>query len=185
MRTWGAPPGSIPGSSTTTGDGVSDVSLVSGPLPVVVLVVGGLALLVLLARRGRRQLVTVVVAVVLGAVVFLGLNWLVTTALARLPEPLPAVVRAWVAAVVLAVGNLAGTSAGRKVTALASGLVVLVATGSQINGYFAEYPTLGALTDSADAGVSPLTGAVRRPSLAEPTPAVDRWTGPPAGPARS
>ena len=131
MRTWGAPPGSIPGSSTTTGDGVSDVSLVSGPLPVVVLVVGGPALLVLLARRGRRQLVTVVVAVVPCAVVFLGLDWLVTTALALFPEPLPAVVRAWVAvgvaAVVLAVGNLAGTSAGRKVTALASGLVVLVA----------------------------------------------------------
>ena len=74
---------------------------------------------------------------------------------------------AWIALavgiLVLVVGNLVGTSVGRKVLAIASGLVVLLAAGSQINIYFAYYPTVGALTGS-EADVSPLTGTAQRPS---------------------
>ena len=76
----------------------------------------------------------------------------------------------------LVVGNLVGTSVGRKVLAVACGLVVLVAAGSQINSYFAYYPTVGALTGS-EAEVSALTGTAQRPSQAVTDPGrrpVDR-----------
>ena len=47
---------------------------------------------------------------------------------------------AWIAvgvgALVLVVGGLVGTYLGRKLLAVACGLVVLVAAGSQINRYF-------------------------------------------------
>ena len=164
---------------------MNDVSLVDGPLPVALLLAGGIALLVLLARRGRTALATAVAAVVATVAVLLGLNWLVTTALSLFPEPLPLVVTASiavaVAAVVLAVGNLVGTSTGRKLVALGSGLVVLVAAGGQINAYFAAYPTLGALDGQADSGVSPLTGAVKQRSVPVSSPVVDRWKGPATG----
>jgi S-formylglutathione hydrolase FrmB len=166
---------------------VSDVSLVSGPVPVVVLVAGALALLVLLgllARRGRLALVTVGAALGVALVTFLGLGWMVTRGLGLLPDALPAEVTAWIAvaagAVVLVLGNLVGTAVGRKLLAIGCGFLVLLTTGSRINDYFAEYPTVGALTGTA-AEVSPLTGAVRRPSQALDSPVVDRWSGPAAG----
>lgn len=167
-----------------SGSPMSDISLIAGAVPIVVLVAGVLALLVLLARRGRAAAVTVVVAGAVAAVTFLGLNWLVTTGLNLFPDPLPTSVRAWLAlaaaAVVLVVGNLVGTRVGRKLLSIGCGVVVLLTAGSQINNYFAEYPTLGAL--AGDAGdVSPLTGAVRQPSQSVATPVVARWPGPATG----
>jgi S-formylglutathione hydrolase FrmB len=162
---------------------MADVSLIDGAVPVVVLVAAGLALLLLLARRGRTALVTVAMSAGVAIVTFLGLDWLVTRALNLFPEALPTPVTTWLAVaagtVVLVVGNLVGTSTGRKLLAIACGLVVLLAAGSQINIYFAEYPTVGAL--AGDEEVSPLTGTVRQPSQAVGTPVVDRWTGPATG----
>jgi S-formylglutathione hydrolase FrmB len=166
---------------------MSEISLINGAVPVIVLVAGGVALLlllVLLVRRGRLAIVTAVVAVAVTAVAFLGLGWLVTQGLDLFPEALPEPVTAWIAvglgALVLVVGGLVGTSLGRKLLAVACGLVVLVAAGSQINRYFAYYPTVGALTGS-EADVSVLTGAAQRPSQAVASPVVDRWTGPATG----
>jgi S-formylglutathione hydrolase FrmB len=163
---------------------MSDVSLITGPVPVVVLVAGGLALLALLARRGRAALTAVAVAVAVAVVAFLGLDWLVTTELELFPDPLPTPVTAWLAvaagAVVLVIGNLVGTGVGRKLLAIGCGLVVLLAAGSQINDYFAEYPTLGALAGT-EGDVSPLTGAVRQPSQSVDTPVAARWRGPATG----
>ena len=163
---------------------MSEVSLITGAVPVVVLVAGAIALLVLLARRGRVALITVVVAVAVAVGAFLGLGWLVTQGLDLFPDALPTPVAAWIAlaaaAVVLVVGNLVGTGTGRKLLAIGCGFLVLVATGSQVNSYFAEYPTLGALTGTADE-VSPLTGTVKQPSKAVTTPVVGRWTGPATG----
>ena len=163
---------------------MADISVIDGPVPVVVLILGAIALLILLARRGRTALVTLAVAVVVAVVTFLGLNWLLTRGLSLFPETLPTVVLFWISlgvgAVVLAVGNLVGTAAGRKVLAICSGVAVLLAAGSQINIYFAEYPTVGALAGSTG-DVSPLTGSVQRPSANAATPVVDRWTGPATG----
>jgi len=69
---------------------MDDISLISGAVPVVVLVLGGLGLvvlLVLLVRAGRIAAVTAVVAVAVGVVVMLGVNWLVTRGLGLFPEP--------------------------------------------------------------------------------------------------
>ena len=162
--------------------------MINGAVPVIVLVAAGLALLallVLLVRRRRIAVVTAVAAVAVAAVAFLGLNWLLTEVLGLFPEALPEPVTAWIAvgigALVLAVGgSLVGTSIGRKLLAVACGLVVLAAAGSQINRYFAYYPTVGALTGS-EADVSALTGAARRSSQAVASPVVDRWTGPATG----
>jgi S-formylglutathione hydrolase FrmB len=163
---------------------MSDISLITGAIPVVVLVAGGIALLVLLARRGRVALIIAVVAVAVAALAFLGLGWLVTQGLDLFPDALPTPVTVWIAvaaaAVVLVVGNLVGTGTGRKLLAIGCGFVVLLAAGSQINTYFAEYPTLGALTGT-EAEVSPLTGTARQPSQAVATPVVNRWTGPATG----
>lgn len=163
---------------------MGDVSLITGAVPIVVLVLGAVALLVLLARRGRGALVTVAVAVAVAVVAFLTLDWLVTSGLNLFPDVLPGAVKAWLAVaagtVVLVAGSFVGTSVGRKLLALGSGLAVLLAAGSQINMYFAEYPTLGALAGSAG-DVSPLTGVVRRPSQPQATLVVARWTGPATG----
>ena len=163
---------------------MSDVSLISGPVPLVVLVLGAVALLVLvvlLLRRRRAAAVTVVAAVAVAAVVLLGLDWLVTSGLQLFPEALPGLVTSWIAAgaaaVVLVVGNLVRTPTGTKLLSVGCGLAVLLASGSQINNYFAQYPTLGALTGSAG-DVSPLTGTTRQPSQAVTSPVVSRWTGP-------
>ena len=140
--------------------------------------------MILLARRGRTALVTVVIAAGVALVTLLGLNWLLTRGLSLFPETLPTVVTLWIslgtAAVVLVVGNLVGTTVGRKVLAVGSGLAVLLAAGSQINVYFAEYPTW-ARSRVRKADVSPLTGTEQRPSASVATPVVDRWTGPATG----
>jgi S-formylglutathione hydrolase FrmB len=163
---------------------MADISVIDGPLPVVVLVLGAVGLLFLLARRGRTALGVLGVAVLVAVVTFLGLNWLLTRGLSLFPETLPTIVTLWISlavgAVVLAVGNLVGTGVGRKVLAVVSALVVALAAGSQINIYFAEYPTLGALAGSAG-DVSPLTGTAKRPSADVASPVVDRWTGPATG----
>ncbi len=39
-----------------------DISVIDGSVPVVVLIVGAIALMILLARRGRAALVTVAIA---------------------------------------------------------------------------------------------------------------------------
>ena len=164
---------------------MTDVSIIAGVVPVLVLIAGAAGLLFLLARRGRPALVTVAAAVGVALVAFLGINWVVTSGLNLFPEDLPGSVTAWLAVafggLVLTVGSLVGTSVRRKVTALVSGLAVVLAAGSQINIYFAQYPTLGALAGDADTGASPLTGAAKRPSRSEPTAVVDRWTGPATG----
>ena len=163
---------------------MADISVINGSVPVVVLIVGAIALVILLARRGRAALVTVAIAAGVALVTLLGLNWLLTRGLSLFPETLPTVVTLWIslgtAVVVLIVGNLVGTTVGRKVLAVGSGLAVLLAAGSQINVYFAEYPTLGALA-GAQGDVSPLTGTEQRPSASVATPVVDRWTGPATG----
>ena len=166
---------------------MSNVSLIYGVVPLLALALGAAGLLVLvllLARRRRVALVTVTVAVAVTVVALLGLNWLVTDGLELFPDPLPLLVVAWLAlaagALVLVVGNLVGTRTGAKLLAIGCGLAVLLATGSQINNYFAEYPTVGALTGSAGQ-VSALTGAVHQPSQPVTTPVVDRWTGPATG----
>lgn len=161
-----------------------DVSLTDGPVPAVVLVLGGVALVVLLWRRGRSALVGPVVAVLVGLLVYLALNWLVVDVLGLVPEALPDAVTLWIAvaaaALVLAGTNLVRATLGRRLLALLCALLVLLTAGSQINTYFSQYPTLAALV-GADDSVQDFRGVPGRRSVAEPGPAVQRWTGTPSG----
>ena len=97
---------------------MADISVIDGSVPVVVLIVGAIALVILLARRGRAALVTVAIAAGVALVTLLGLNWLLTRGLNLFPETLPTVVTLWIslgtAAVVLVVGNLVGTRSGGR-----------------------------------------------------------------------
>lgn len=165
---------------------MGSVSLLTGWLPITVLVLGGIALILLLARRGRASLVTVVVAVLVAALTFVVLNPLIVNVLDLLPEPLPETVLVWISlavgGVALAIGNLFGTGWGRKIVALVCGVVLLAAAGSQVNVYFEEYPTIAALGGDPAAGALP--GGSGHPSTAQTTPVAARWNNGPTGPSR-
>jgi S-formylglutathione hydrolase FrmB len=166
---------------------MDELSLIDGPVPVALLALGAAAALVLLVRPGRHPLVTALVAVVLAALTLIGLNWLITSVLDLLPEPLPLAVVSWsavaVAAVVFVVGSVVRVRPRRRVVAVACGLVVLLAVGSQINGYFAEYPTLGVLLGEETEGITPFPGKpAALESAPEATPVVARFRSEP-GPA--
>ncbi|MCE3552949.1 esterase family protein [Pseudonocardia sp. RS11V-5] len=158
------------------------LSLVDGWLPIVLLAVGGLAAFGLLTRWGRGAVAAAVVAVLVAALVFAGLNLLVVNQLALVPEPLPRQVLLWVAigsgGVVLALGSLFGTRPGRKVLALVCGLLVVVAAASQVNVYYEQYPTLAALAGTDERS---FTGGHGAPSRSMTTPVATRWKGPATG----
>jgi len=161
---------------------VMGVSLVDGWVPPVLLGVGAAALFWLLVRWSRGALVTLVLALLLSALTFLGLNPLVLRVLDLVPDPLPERVLVWISVgvfgLVLAVGGLIHTRAWRKVLSVACGIVVLAAAGSQVNVYFQQYPTLGALLsadDPVDSGA--LAGGRGAASKPMPTPVVQRWKG--------
>ncbi|GAA4539923.1 alpha/beta hydrolase [Pseudonocardia xishanensis] len=158
------------------------VSLVDGWLPPVLLALGALGLVGLLARRGRGALVALLVAVLLAGLTYAGLNPLAVDELGLVPDPLPSSVLLWIAVAVgglaLAVGSLVGTSVGRTVLALVCGLAVLVASGSQINVYFQQFPTLGTLLTGGDPeDEQSLAGGRGAASRSMNTPVVQRWTG--------
>jgi len=163
-----------------------DVSLVDGWLPPVLLVLGALGLIGLLARVGRGAVVTLLVAVLVAGLVYAGLNPLAVDELGLVPDPLPRSVLLWAAVAIgglaLTIGSLVGTRAGRKVLALVCGLLVLVASGSQINVYFEQYPTLGTLLTGGEAeDEQSLAGGRGAASRSMGSPVVDRWTGPATG----
>ncbi len=160
---------------------MDDLSLTDGVVPIVLLVAGGVALVLLLARRMTRAwVVTVGLAAFAVVLIGIGLNWLVTDLLELTPEDLSGSVVTWIAvavgAIVLAAGSLIGTPPGRKVLGLVCGVVLLVTAGSQINAYFDEYPTVGALTGADTGEVDAFRDSPGRASSAsEDTPVVDRW----------
>lgn len=167
---------------------MADLSLISGWLPTILLVLGGISLFLLFARGGRTSAITVVIAVVLALLTYFTLNWFVNTVFDVLPEPLPSEVRLWMAVgvgvFVLGVGSMIASSVGRKVTAIVCTVVALVTVGSQINIYFEEYPTLGTLVTSDENDVSAFAAANNLRSQNETTPVVSRWTGKNSGHSR-
>ncbi|WP_098960290.1 alpha/beta hydrolase-fold protein [Pseudonocardia sp. N23] len=160
---------------------MSDLSLINGWVPIVLLVLGGIALFVLFARGGRASVITIAIAAVLALLTYFLLNWLVLTVFDVLPEPLPGDVRLWIAVgvgvFVLGVGSMVASSVGRKVTAIVCTVVALVTVGSQINVYFEEYPTVGTLVSSDEPSVFAGSNGLR--SASETTPVTTRWKGTP------
>ncbi len=143
------------------------VSLVDGPVPVSLLVVGLLAVVVLVVRRA---FIAPLVALLVGEVVFLSVDWLVTRVLRLSPEPLPATVRMWLglgaAVVVLVVGSFFCTGRRRKVVAGIAGVLALVMVASRVNVYFEEYPDVAALLGDSDSGNGSRVDTVEIPGTA-------------------
>lgn len=162
--------------------GPSALSLVDGPLPVVLLALGALGLTgVLAARRfdaGWWRWIGA--ALLVGAVVALTVNPLLVDLLALFPEPIPGPVVNWLAAgaavVVLVIGALRHTTVARKLLALGSGALVLLTVGSQVNVAFAEYPTLGDLLYGG-VDVSAFAPGASGGSGPETVPVAERWPG--------
>lgn len=127
-----------------------DWSLVGGVVPGVVVIVGALALVYLLARRSRRWwLVQVPVAALVSAGLVLLTAYLVNDVFQLFPDPLPTEVLIWtgvaIFALLLAVMRLAGGRWYASTASLVAALLVVLTCGAQINTFYAQYPTVGAL----------------------------------------
>ncbi|HET6706278.1 alpha/beta hydrolase [Amycolatopsis sp.] len=164
-----------------------DLSLITGPIPVVTAVAGAVALLSLAVRKGRRWWTRVLPAVVLAcAVVVAGATYLVDHVWKPWPEPLPLVLAVWAGATLvaasLAVARLRTGRWYRRVLAVAAALVVLASAGTAANAYFGFYPTSrAALEVFANTRVG-LDAAARPPSSVVEVPAggklADVWRKP-------
>lgn len=174
-----------------------DLSVVSGPVPVAVLVAGLAALAGLAARRGRSWWLRVVpLAVVVGGVCAAVVALVVDVLWRPFPDPLPWVALLWtglaVAALTLAVARfrLAPPSGGIASLLLPSAAAALVVvTGlSQVNQLYYAYPTLRSALGLAPTQQVPIhTVAPRQPQVvtAPPgTPLAGVWTAPAGMPSR-
>ncbi|MBG6140559.1 alpha/beta hydrolase [Longispora fulva] len=124
-------------------------SLVRGPLPIVVTVLGLCCLALLLARRGRTWWTWVVpiAAVAAGGLAY-GVKYASDNWVKPFPDALPDSLIAWGGATLLAAG-LAGAAFPRlrwrgRVAVLLAVLPVLAMSALQINKVYAFYPTLRA-----------------------------------------
>jgi enterochelin esterase-like enzyme len=128
-------------------DSVLSWSLISGALPIVVLVAGTAALAFLIAAgTGRRWWARVVPIVLVDSLALVGAAMLVLAVLRPFPDPLPAVVWWSAAAVVVAVG-IAGAAfrrpgLRRRIVVSSTLVLVLVAAANQVNVHFAQFPTV-------------------------------------------
>ena len=169
---------------------LGQLSLLSGWLPVVILVLGALALGWLLLRRDRRHLLRTVPVVLAAALVLtIVLRYIVQNVWRPFPDALPLPIYASVGVGLLGV-LLAGPRlrhargwCSRGLTVLTV-LVVVVAATAQVNHFFRAYPTVAAAVGKAPMNEVPFssvpgpqTGAVSG------TPLSSSWTAPDGMPA--
>lgn len=122
-----------------------DLSLISGPVPVLVLVAGWVAFLALAIRRGqgwwsrRVPLAAAIGLAATGTLVFV-----VQVLWQPFPDPLPGTSVLWTGLIAsaLALALLRPVRWRVKAVALVAVLIVAVTGSAQINQYFAAYPTL-------------------------------------------
>ncbi len=128
-----------------------DWSLVSGVIPPVLLVAGGVALAFLLSRRRDRRWWRFVVVPSAVAGVGVGATMAAIAVAAPFPDPVPVVVWWSLAAVLLAVSAAGMLAAGRprgvgfRASVVVAAVLVAAAAGNQVNVYFAQFPTARAL----------------------------------------
>ena len=161
-----------------------DITLLTGPLPWVLLVLGAAGLVFLIVRRGPRWWWTrMVPIVVLGGLALAAfLDWVIDDALHLFPEPVPFIVPAYIAVIVGAVALMIGWQFGRprwwqRVLAVLAAILVTATSANLINQHFQYYPTLGALfgvTDSPEISL-PDVGSTT-PTVNPPGPLIDSFT---------
>ncbi|WP_372405847.1 alpha/beta hydrolase [Streptomyces luteireticuli] len=131
---------------TVIAAGPLDWSLVTGWIPVVLIVLGLAALAALLLSRRRRWWTRwAPAAVLLAVLVTLALRWAVDDWLQPFPDPLPADVVLWtgvaVLGVCLALFRIPLLRPRYWAGAVLCGLLVVLLGASQINRHFDQYPT--------------------------------------------
>ncbi|WP_104092411.1 alpha/beta hydrolase family protein [Arthrobacter sp. GMC3] len=142
---------------------VYGLSLLSGPLPIISVILGGVALAFLVVRRSVKWWLFALVCAGLAAAVSFAGGWAVIHLWYWWPEDLPNTVLLYVGIIVwavflgcaTAVGGLmrhrrsgAGTlrtSVVRATAAVAAMAIVATVGALQINAYFGQYPTVGSL----------------------------------------
>jgi S-formylglutathione hydrolase FrmB len=165
---------------------VLDVSLLTGTLPAVVLVVAGLAAAFLLLSPGRRRWMRVLPAVLAGAAVATALVAVVVDRRWRpFPDPLPmrvlvAIGAALAALALAAAGWWRYRWVGRAVGVLAA-VAVLIGAALSVNAYFRAYPTLRTALQLAPADEVAFADVPARVPLvgASGAPLDRAWTPPP------
>jgi len=168
-----------------------ELSLISGPVPVVVAVCGVAAGVFLLVARRRTWWTRVVpVSVAACGLLAVGVAVVVDHVWRPFPEPLPTIVPAalgvGVLGVVLAVARWRHGRWPSRVLGAVSALVLVVSGLSGVNQYFGEYSTLGAALKSND--TVELDVAAKPAPDVLPVPAgktlADVWTPPADLPTR-
>lgn len=186
---------------------IHELSLISGPLPVIFRLLGAAAVAFLLVRRSRRWWLFAAATAAASCLVSMAACWAVIHVFYWWPEDLPAAVVAIVALVlwVLVLGSTTalaglrrrrpsrssrpGRAAGipvlRRVLAVVSTLLVLLLAGVQFNAVFGQYPTVGSLLNaqlaiSTAPPPAPQYGAASRYMSASVS---ERWTAPAGLPA--
>ena len=163
-----------------------DLGITQGPVLIAVYAVALAAVVLLVVRRPgrrwtrRRWFVAVAIWAVLGAVVGLGLTWLLSDHLDLFGADLTPVVRVWIAVGFAAFGIAIVSmrrASWRRVVASALALVLFVLTTAMaVNVDFGQYPTVrSALGISAieDASSQPLPAAT-----GSAAPSLDSWAAP-------
>jgi len=151
------------------------IELASGPVPVVALGVGALALAYLLIRRSPKWWIFAAASAVASAAAAMALCWAVINVWYWWPEDLPDTIVVCVGFAVWGLvlglttallglgravrhartarhgvsGELRKTSPVRRLTAVVAAVAVLSVSALQINAYFGEYPTVGSLVNGA------------------------------------
>lgn len=165
-----------------------DWSLLDGIIPGTAVLIGAIALVFLLARTGRSWwLAKVPLAALASAALVIGAAWFVNDVLQLFPDELPREVLLWIGAavfaVILAVLRFWGSGWGNRIGGVVAALLVVVAAGSQVNIYYGQYPTVGALVGTTKPELTDFAKVQGRHKAIEPVDGrtlEEIWT-PPAG----
>ncbi|WP_308123747.1 alpha/beta hydrolase-fold protein [Rhodococcus sp. BP-316] len=162
-----------------------DTSLVSGPVPIVVTVVGVLGLVWLVLARRRRHLTRAVPVAVSVAAVLTVAAWFGIEKIWRVfPDPVETSVYVWVGLGVLGLfllvpRMLAATRWWTRVVTVIATVAVVATSALQVNLVFDAYPTVGTalgISSVQEVDVDDVTGRTADPITGTPLASV--WTAP-------
>ncbi|MCS5714439.1 alpha/beta hydrolase-fold protein [Herbiconiux sp. CPCC 205716] len=168
-----------------------DIGIISGPFVIVVYALAAVAAVLLIAVRPStkwrraRWLGTAAVALGVGALIGVGLTWLLSDTLNLFGAELTPVVRGWIAVgfagILLALVSLWRASWRRVIASLLAVLLFAGTTAMSINIDFGQYPTVRTAL-----GISSIDGTLptRPTASAGDAPTIDSWTPPADLPAK-
>jgi enterochelin esterase-like enzyme len=173
---------------------VSDIDLLSGPLPVTVTIMTIIAALFLLYRRSRRWPIIVLVTAAISAV----LAWLINLfevhvmgiSAYDLPPEVIVSIGAGVFAILLALLHVVLSRWWKKILAPLAAIVVIVAAAMQVNSYYGAYLTVGDLTGTTTTDYQSLPHSALKknghilPGVKPGDPAAAHWKRPAGLPSK-